>query len=221
MCDPNTATGHVTFKDIQNSFYYARMKLTYEQFNKDENAKKNLDWVSTNSDHSSSYTCPPNLTCYDGSLRINNKSKCNELGARGLSPYLKVYDDSKDGIKNIYNVKPDAKNGYFLEWRGSDETTGECYMANPYFYVQCKENNFDNHEKSSKKDVGGLKWDQGRCLITKEYCNNAGFNDIAYEPGNLPNGDGGTCNLSGWGSVSDYIFGETITRGLFNGANSC
>lgn len=208
MCDQSTAKGIVTYKDIQNSLYYARMKIIYEQLN-DPKKNKDLSWVWTNSDKSPSYSCPSGLTCYDGYVRINNKEKCSELGAKGFNQYSLA--------ENPYEVIPNAKNGFFLEWKG-DEKTGECYMGNPYFKKQCLTNNFDNHPPDDKRRGKGLYWDdnQGRCLITKDYCDSIGYNKDAYKPGPEANGNGGTCELTGWGDVGQFIFGQTITRGVFN-----
>jgi hypothetical protein len=50
--------------------------------------------------------------------------------------------------------------------------------------------------------------------MTQAYCNAYGNDN--YQPGNGPNGSGGTCQLSSGRTVSDALFGKTITS-FFNG----
>jgi hypothetical protein len=208
MCDPTTSTAHITFVDMQNAYRYARMRVLYEQNQASPN--KDLSWVWTNSDQTPSYTCPRGLTCYDGYFRINNRQKCQELGQKGFQQYRTA--------DNAGTVKPSAQTGYFLEWRGSD-AGGDCYMANPVFAKQCMTNNFDNHpDNDGKKRATGLFWDsgQGKCFITKDYCDSIG--DASYKPGPEANGNGGVCELSAGQKAADFFLGSTVARGLIGGA---
>ena len=228
MCDaPGALTGYFTSVDMQNAQKYARMKILYEETQK---YKDRLKWVDSNSDGSPNYYCPPGLTdCKDGYVRIANKTECQNIS---VSDNQDIDDENAD-------------NGYYLEWRtGNDnngnkidpkssqaETNGQCYRANARFRKQCKSGNFS--EDGSVSPVPGLYYDDntGRCFITQKYCKHIG--DLSYGPPSdkIPEyirkmrysddddgaGFGGYCNMNGGQKFADFIFGETVARGVFGG----
>lgn len=224
MCDaPGALIGYLTSIDMQNAHNYARMKILYNQ---SQNYKDKFVWVNTNSDGSSNYYCPKELDCKDGYVRIANKKTCQEL-----STFDKLFDSTSN--------YPDenANNGYYLEWRSPSnidpsskeaDTIGQCYRASGDFRLKCVNGDFSG---GSANPVPGLYYDNnsGRCFVTRNYCRNVG--DLSYNPPNdsVPfyikskkdsdddPGYGGSCELNTGQKISDFIFGDTITRGVFAG----
>ena len=229
MCDaPGALTGYFTSVDMQNAQKYARMKILYEQ---SQQYKDKLKWVDSNSDGSPNYYCPPGLTdCKDGYIVFANKTEC-----QSISNLQQFRDDS--------NPEENADNGYYLEWRTNDnkidpnskkaETTGQCYRASGKFRLQCEQGNFADDKKYP---VEGLYYDNntGRCFITQKYCKHTG--DLKYNPpaNNIPSyissmkycdnqgncddyGYGGSCDMNGGQKFADFLFGETVAKGVFGG----
>lgn len=231
MCDaPGALTGYFTSVDMQNAQKYARMKILYEETQK---YKDRLKWVDSNSDGSPNYYCPPGLTdCKDGYVLFSNRKECQSVSN------LNQFRDNS-------NLEENANNGYYLEWRARDdnglpidpnspgaETNGQCYRASGKFRVECEEGNFGDDKKYS---VDGLYYDNntGRCFITQKYCGNIG--DLKYNPpsDNIPPyiramkncnngkcddyGYGGSCDMNSGQKFADFLFGDTVAKGLFGG----
>lgn len=223
MCDaPGALTGYLTSVDMQNAQKYAKMKILYEESQK----YPGLKWVNSNTDGSPNYYCPPGLTdCKDGYVLFANRTECETLSN------LNQFRDNSDPEEN-------ADNGYYLEWRASDgdspidpkspeaETTGQCYRASGKFRLQCEKGNFANDDEIPP--VNGLYYDNntGRCFITQKYCGNIG--DLKYNApaDNIPPyisamNYGGSCDMTGGQKFADFIFGETVARGIFGGGGKC
>jgi hypothetical protein len=204
MCDTAGAiNGYYTPTDMANAQTYARMRIMYESA---LNYPTKLLWVDTNPDGSSNYNCPDpeKLKCKDGKVLIATEKECSSISNPST-------DTSKEG----------ADKGYYLEWRSTDPTSGngQCYRGNAKFRNECKSGNFFDGAP-----VQGLEYDtySGRCFITPDYCKNIG--DLGYIPpgDNIPDyirskNYGGACDLSGGQKFADFIFGETVSRGIFGG----
>lgn len=236
MCDaPGALTGYFTSVDMQNAQRYAKMKILYEQSQKYEG----LRWVDSNTDGSPNYYCPPGLTdCKDGYVLFANRTECQTLS-------------NLNQFREESNPEENANNGYYLEWRAKDgnspidpkspeaETSGQCYRASGKFRLQCENGNFADDKTNPVK---GLYYDNntGRCFITKKYCGNIG--DLKYNSpsgNNIPSyiismkdcddngencdeyGYGGSCDMNGGQKFADFIFGETVARGIFGGGGKC
>lgn len=203
MCDANSVTSHITSEDIKAAQLYARMKLLREKTLALSQNVKDVQWVDRFADKSTSYRCPNGLTCYEGGPRIMTLNECKRMNK---------YDISKP---------PGPQNGWYLEWRDNN-----CYLGNFWYRQKC-DCNFGDYNNDTKQCEGSakgkLRWYDddatgGKCLITQDYCSNYGYNN--YEPGPYTNGDGGNCAMTTGENVVDFIFGDTITRGLFYG-NAC
>jgi len=202
MCDTAGAiNGYYTPTDMKNATTYARMKILYERVLKYPNK---IIWVDNNADGSSSYICPPNLTCKDGYVRIANETECSSLS-------------------NKSTEEENADNGYYLEWRSKNPSSGEgqCYRGNSKFRKSCELGNFANDETYPVK---GLYYDtySGRCFITPEYCSNIGEKGYIEPTDNIPDyirqkNYGGSCELSGSQKFLDFIFGDTFAKGIIGG----
>jgi hypothetical protein len=202
MCDSaNSINGYLTAVDLDNARKYARMQILYNQAKK---YKDKIVWIDKNSDGSSTYYCPPGLDCKDGYVRIATSDEC--------------YNNSN------FNKELGPVNGYYLEWH-SDKgvpNEGQCYLANPTFRKMCESGNFDK----SDKGVDGLYYDlySGRCFITDTYCHNTGqLSYVKPSPDAIPDyiinrhNAGGSCDLTGGQKALDFIFGDTIAKGLLGG----
>jgi hypothetical protein len=217
MCDTAGAiNGYYTPKDMQNARIYARLKMIYERVSK----YPNLKWIDTNVDGSPNYNCPPGLTCKDGYVEIANEEECNRMSNENID----------------VDVEENADNHYYLEWRskiGPNSGKGQCYRGNMRFRKMCEKGDFVDDGKTSPVD--GLYYDtySGRCFITPTYCRNVG--ELKYDSPsdtdvNIPsylknkldkNGNpysiGGVCDMNDGQKVADFIFGETVARGVFGG----
>lgn len=188
-----------TSVDHRNAQTYAIMKILKSKT--DNVIKQNgaLVWRE-NSSTISTYPCPKGLSCPDGIPAIATKDECMQKSMWDKDP------------QSIPTVDPSTKNGYFLQWR---EDTKTCFIGNHLFRNECMSGFPQNDEKVDAKSLPTYNKDTGQCLITKSYCDKFGYD--SYTPGPLPNGDGGSCKLSGGMLVADALFGDTITRGVFGG----
>jgi len=218
MCDTAGAiSGYYTPKDMQNARIYARLSIMYDRVSK----YPNLKWIDTNVDGSPNYNCPPGLTCKDGYVVIANEDECNRMSNESID----------------VDIEENADNHYYLEWRSKDGPNsagkGQCYRGNKRFRKMCESGDFVGDGKTAP--VNGLYYDtySGRCFITPTYCGNVG--DLKYDSPsdsdpNIPsylknkldkNGNpysiGGVCDMNGGQKFADFIFGQTVARGIFGG----
>ncbi len=207
MCESiNPYVGHLTYRDVQAAQKYAIMKIMYEQAQK----YKNLQWVNSNEDGSPNYYCPiksdgTKLDCKDGYVRIANKQECQAMS--NFDQYMEEDD--------LLKIKPGANSKYYLEWR---EPENQCYMGNPFYRKKCITGNFDPTIKGNEILNSTLNYDESKatCYITKDYCDRIGKSN--YIPGPGPNGDGGTCELTGGQKALDFVLGSTFAQGILGGA---
>jgi hypothetical protein len=208
MCDSSSSIkGYITSTDVRNAEKYARMKIMYEMSQLPEYQDK-LEWVNLKNDGTSTYLCPPGLTCKEGYFRIKTKNECNRLS--NFAQYM-----------NSEEPEPGPDNGYYLEWRNDNDGVGQCYLGNPDFRKTCMTGNFDPASPNYGKGVilnNGLRYDEnsGRCLITRKYCDSTaqyGYKEPDSRSPLYP--DGGSCDLSAGQKWVDFFFGTTVSRGLY------
>ena len=183
------------------------MKIMYEM-SQTPHYQNKLSWVNTKGDGTSTYICPPGLTCKEGYFRIKTKEECNRIS--NFYQYMNS-DEPEPG--------PDV--GYYLEWKKDKDAVGQCYFGNPDFRKTCVTGNFDPSDPNYRKNIivnKGLTYDEntGRCLITKDYCDSTG--QFGYKEPNSTNPlypNGGECTLSSGQKWVDFFFGTTVSRGLY------
>jgi hypothetical protein len=232
MCDAvDAVTGYLTSIDMQNAQKYARMKILYEQTQK---YKGKLAWIDTNGDGSPTYYCPPGLTdCKDGYARIAYKTECENISVSDIQDIEN--ENANNGYYLEWRTGNDNQGNKIDPTSPEAETNGQCYRASAKFRSQCNSGNFSGDDKNHAPPVPGLYYDNntGRCFITQQYCQNIG--DLTYNPpsNNIPEyirkmsrpgddgidgiGFGGSCDMNGGQKFADYIFGDTVARGVFGG----
>ena len=185
-----------TSTDFTNALLYAQMRLLYEKTQKNPN----VQWKNINDDGTIPYFCPPELKdCYYGFPKITSPDECKKQS---------TYDLSK--IKDISSQPPGNKNGWYLRWNANDSN---CYKSNHLFTYECN-HNFDNPLKAD----GLLQYDSDtqQCNITKKYCDKYGYKN--YNEGTAPNYLDRSCEMNTGQTVSEALFGDTISRGVLGGA---
>jgi len=183
--------------DHKNAQNYALMKISFNKTNKINATTPGVSWYSN--PPGSTYPSLHPLDCPDGLPVLSTKEQCMASSKWDKDP------------TSIPNVPPSLKNGYYLVWK--DNT---CFIGNHLFRNDCMSGFPDGSEPNkSIKAFPKFDKDNQRCLITQDYCNK--FSYDSYTPGDLPNGDGGTCKLSTGLLVTDALFGDTITKGVFEG----
>lgn len=185
-----------TSVDHRNAQTYALMKILKS---KTDAIGGNIKWQDK-SLTISTYPCPKGLTCPDGTPVITTKDECMKRSTWDKDP------------TSIPTVDPSVENGYFLRWQ---DDVGTCFIGNHLFRNACMSGFPKDKEKVNAKSLPTYNKDTGQCLITKNYCDKFGYD--SYTPGPLPNGDGGSCKMSGGMTVVDALFGDTLSRGVFGG----